>query len=335
MRWPVVYTEHPHTFYEKEAQDYDPGVSDLWSETLVKTWDLLWPSPHMLGSFIWEWQSQGVADKYPDKSREFYLGPDRLRQENNKGIVDGYRNPKPELWIVRMAYSPVVVGARTVQARDGKCTVPLTNHYSFTNLGELSCDWSAMNGAKTLQRGVVRVEGGPMRTVNASFPAPAGMTTLRLEFKHPDGRVVSSANLPVAGVVSPQAPAAMPAGAPLTAQEGVDTLRVANDSQEVVFDKHTGTIRSWRIGDRNLLVGGPILNLGEAAKSGTEEGYFQSPQPPVIEGSQVTSSSGDGGSVRVNVVGDVRNGADGSALGRLTCTYDVSPNGEMRRRLEA
>ena len=32
VRWPVNYTEHPHTFYEKEAQEYDPGVSDLWSE---------------------------------------------------------------------------------------------------------------------------------------------------------------------------------------------------------------------------------------------------------------------------------------------------------------
>ena len=28
-RWPVNYTEHPHTFYEKEAQQYDPGVSDF------------------------------------------------------------------------------------------------------------------------------------------------------------------------------------------------------------------------------------------------------------------------------------------------------------------
>ena len=31
-RWPANFSEHPHIFYQKETQDYDPGASDLWSE---------------------------------------------------------------------------------------------------------------------------------------------------------------------------------------------------------------------------------------------------------------------------------------------------------------
>jgi len=329
VRWPTNYTEHPHTFFEKEAQDYDPGISDLWSETLIKTWNKLWPAPNLLGSFIWEWQNQGVADKNADKTREFWYGPDHLRQENNKGVVDAFRHPKPEWWIVKMAYSPVVVNARSVNSSTGTCTVPLINHYSFTDLAELSCRWMALNGKTVLRSGIVHISCAPMQTVQASFPAPAGMTTLRLEFTHPDGRSVSSANLPVDGVPLAPPPAALAAGAPLTAQDGSDTLRVANGLQEILFDKHTGTIRSWRIGKRNLLVGGPIVNLGEA-KAGNEGGYFKSPQPPVTQGAQVTSTPGTDGSVRVNVTSDVRNGADGSALGTLTCTYDIAANAEMR-----
>ena len=94
-RWGENITEHPHTFYEKEVLDYDPGASDLWSETLIKTWDKLWKAPNILGSFIWEWQNQGIADKNADATTDFWYGPDHLRQENNKGVVTAYRVPKP------------------------------------------------------------------------------------------------------------------------------------------------------------------------------------------------------------------------------------------------
>lgn len=329
VRWPVNYTEHPHTFYEKEAQEYDPGISDLWSETLIKTWDKMWPAPHMLGSFIWEWQSQGIADKNADKTRQFWFGDDHLRQENNKGIVDGYRNPKPELWIVKMAYSPVVVGARSVKATVGTCTVPLTNHYSFTDLSELSCRWIALNGRTTLRSGILHIACAPMQSVEASFPAPAGMTTLRLEFNHADGTSVSSANLSVNGSASAPPPAAMTAGAPLTTLDGLDTLRVANALQEIIFDKHSGTIQSWSVGNRNLLVGGPIVNLGEA-KTGNENGYFKAPQPPITNGAQVTSAPGSDGAVRVSVISNVLTAPLGSPLSTLTCTYDIAANAEIR-----
>lgn len=329
VRFPVNYTEHPHTFFEKEAQDYDPGISDLWSETLIKTWGKLWPAPQMLGSFIWEWQSQGVADKNADHTKDFYYGLDHLRQENNKGIVDGYRHPKPEVWIVKMAYSPVVVGARVVQPRGETCTVPLSNHYSFTDLNELSCRFVAFKGKTPMKTGVLHINCAPLQSVEATFPAPAGMTALRLEFIHPDGRQIMSANLPVQGVIANQAPAAMGGGVSLSTQDGPDTLRVFNGLQSIVFDKNTGLIRSWRVGNRSVLVGGPVVNLGES-KEGNEQDYFKATKPPVTGDAKVTAASGLGNLVRVSVESQVRNGATHSSLGTLTCTYDIAPNAEMR-----
>ena len=78
-------TEHPHTFYEKEVQNYDPGASDLWSETLIKTWDKLWRAPNILGSFIWEWQNQGIADKNADTMTDFWYGPDHHAPGEQQG----------------------------------------------------------------------------------------------------------------------------------------------------------------------------------------------------------------------------------------------------------
>ena len=327
-RWPVNYTEHPHTFYEREAQDYDPGVSDLWSETLIKTWNIIYPAPPLLGSFIWEWQGQGVADKFPDKTKtkEFYYGIDYLRQENNKGIVTGYRVPKPELWIVKMAYSPVEVGARSVGANGA---VPLTNHYSFTNLNELTCRWTAMNGGKTLKSGTMKINCAPLQSVTANFPMTAGATKLRLDFLRADGSSVVAANLPVKGAPVADAPAAKPAGNAVFSADGDGVLRVGNSAQEIDFDKASGTIRSWRVGKNTLLTGGPILNLG-GLKGGRENGYFQTKTPPVTSNAHISTLPGINGALRVSVVNDVKNGDDGAALGTLRCTYDVAPNAEMR-----
>ena len=257
-------SEHPHTFFEKEVQTYDPGVSDVWSEALIKTWDKLWKAPTILGSFIWEWQCQGVADKNADTTTDFYYGPDRLRQENNKGIVDAYRHPKPEWWIVKSVYSPVVAGTRTVAPAGGTCTVPLTNHYSFTDLAELTCRWTALNGAATLQTGTVNVACAPMQSVHATFPAPSGTTVLRLDFQHRDGTSVAAFNLAVEGVPPPAAPPALASGGALATQDGPDTFVIKNTRQQWTFDKHDGTIRSWRVAGRDLLTGGPLLNLGES-----------------------------------------------------------------------
>ena len=327
-KWGTNLTEHPHTFYEKEVQDYDPGASDLWSETLVKTWDKLWKAPNILGSFIWEWQSQGIADKNDDTTTDFWYGPDHLRQENNKGIVSAYRVPKPEWWIVKSVYSPVVVAARTVRPVGGACTVPITNHYSFTDLKELTCRWTALRGSARLRNGVLPLACGPMRSTKASFPAPAGMTALRLEFSRPDGTSVIAFSLAVEGVPLPAAPAALASGGALAVQDGPDTLSISNSIQQIAFDKHTGTISSWRINGREMLLGGPTLNLGQG-KAGSEQGMYRAKQPPVTTNAQVSAVQGADGGVHVAVTGTVLSGAGGSALGTLVSAYDLKPDAEM------
>ena len=330
--WGASLSEHPHTFYEKEVQDYDPGMSDLWSEALIKTWDKLWQAPNILGSFIWEWQSQGIADKNDDTTTDFYYGPDHMRQENNKGIVSAYRVPKPEWWIVKSVYSPVAIAARTVTASGGTAVVPITNHYSFTDLSELTCRWTALSGSSKLQSGILPVVCAPMQSTATAFPAPAGMTTLRLEFNHPDGSSVIAYNLAVDGAALPAAPAALASGGALTTQNGPDTLTVRNSVQQIAFDKHSGTIQSWRVGGQNLLLGGPTLNLGEAKKANGDDDIYHANQPPVTENAAVTATPGADGSLHVAVTSTVLSGAGGSTLGTLATDYVLTPNAQMMVR---
>ena len=89
--------------------------------------------------------------------------------------------------------------AADVTPAAGQCAVPLQNRYSFTDLAELTCRWQALAGEKVLATGESHVAAKPRSTVNATFPATAGMDTLSLEFIHPDGRSVYAVSLKVKG----------------------------------------------------------------------------------------------------------------------------------------
>ena len=327
---PANYSEHPHIFWQPEAENYDPGTHDLWSEALINVWAKVWNAPTILGSFIWEWQNQGIADKNNNPApHEGPWGPDNLFQENHKGIVTAYRVPKPEWWFVKQVYSPVQVGGRTLTADGGNFTVAITNRYSFTDLDELACHWTAYKGAKILKRGVQKINCPPDESVEATFPAPDGVTKLRLEFDHADGSSVVAYNLAVDGAPVPQPPPALAAGDALASQDSADTLHVANNLQEIIFDKHTGNIRSWRVHGKDLVVGGPILNLGEALASG-ERSFYRAPNPPVTDNAQVTATSaGADGIIRVSVTANVLTATGGTALGTLASTYDIKPDAEV------
>jgi beta-galactosidase len=325
---PAQFSEQPHIFYQKDAQDYDPGASDLWSETLTRTWAKIRKAPTILGSFIWEWQNQGIADKNPDRKRDFYYGPDRLRQENNKGVVDSYRNPKPEYWIVKMAYSPIGIETRTVTPTGRICLVALVNRYSFTDLSELACRWTAFGGEKALQTGIAHIACAPGSAVTASFPAPVGMTALRLEFIRPNGVAVTLARLAVPGAPAPTPPHSLVNGGSLTTQGEGGITRVGNALVQVMFDTQAGTIHSWRVGGRDVLTAGPALALGES-RAGNEKGYYHAAQPPVLGGTVVTTDDQSDGSVRFGVTAPVQASAGGQTLGTLAVTYDVRPTGEI------
>jgi len=119
------------------------------------------------------------------------------RSSGASGPVTADRKITPVYATLKKAYSPVNTTAREVAPAAGQCVVPLQNRYSFTDLSELTCQWQALAGEKVLAQGESHVAAKPRSTVDASFPATAGMDTLRLEFFHPDGRSVYVTSLRV------------------------------------------------------------------------------------------------------------------------------------------
>ena len=326
---PATFSENPHIFWQREALDYDPGVSDLWGEALQHAWDMIWPEPTILGSFIWEWQNQGIADKFPDKTREFYDGPTHLRQENNKGVVDAYRNPKPQWAYVRMVYSPIGFGKDTARPVAGAITLPIENRYSFTNLSELKCRWTALSGDKPLQGGERAIACAPGETVFAGFPSTAGTTAVRIEFCRPDGSSVIGHIVPIAGASIDRPTISAASIGKIIVDDNPAELRIHVGSGSVLsFNRATGTLETWSVGKRALVTGGSNLNLGESRKRGeAPKDFLYGPEPPVIDGARLTWRRA-ANKIIVTTVGHVHDSGDEKAnWGSLSTTYSVGADG--------
>nr|MDQ2686510.1 hypothetical protein [Armatimonadota bacterium] len=131
------------------------------------------------------------------------------------------------------------------------------------------------------------------------------------------------------GVPLPAAPPALASGGTLTAQNGPDTLTVRNGLQQLVFDKHTGTIQSWTVRGQDRLNGGPALNLGGLKLGADDPAFHQTKQLPVTTDAKVSAAPGADGTIRVTTTSTVLAGPGGAILGTLATTYDVTPSAEM------
>jgi beta-galactosidase len=353
---PFVITEGPHIFYTTEALSYDYGIKDFWGLALAKEWNELWKSDSALGAFIWEWQDQGLADKFPEKdavdpvaaglagtnadtgagatAKGGESAATALRGNNNKGIVDGFRNVKPEYWQVKMVYSPVVIEAREVAVANGQYVIPLRNRYSFTDLSELACHWQALAGDKVLAGGTAHFACPPRSDATGKLPAIPRAETLALQFVHPDGRTVFQARLGMPGAKPPGAPAPLPPSGPVRMEDRPNQLLVHAGGADLAIDKQTGLISSWRAQGQNLISSGPILNLGEGRAYHGEHNwqknsFLQTAQPPLLKNVSVKTGPGSDGGVLVTISGDVYLAESPEAKGELIYSLRVHPEAKI------
>ncbi len=327
---PAMLTEGPHIIYTTNTMNYDYGVKDFWGQGLLLQWKLLWSVDTMLGAFIWEWQDQGLADKFPGRAG---ITSDGLRENNFKGFVDGYRHVKPEYFNVKMVYSPIVVDARDFEIVNQRITLPIQNRYSFTDLSELTCHWEAFAGDKLLARGEKQIPCAPRSASTASFAVTPGMDALRLEFIHPDGRSIYFTRLEIKGLKHPAPPAAKVVAGMVKLQDFGDQIRVSTGQAEFVVNKLDGAVASWTVNGQPLLAGNFILNLGanrQPLRSGGEDSKNSliSKQDAQLKNAVVTAQSAGDRAV-ITVSSDVSLVESTNSKGTLVENYTVRPDGQI------
>lgn len=213
---PHIHLENPNTWDIRLGAD--PGMWERWGPVLQREWDVCWKYDTVPGLFPFEWQDRAVADHCPTKIYTYF--PDTgINLLKIKGLVDGFRNPRPSLYEVKMVYSPVQVG-NVFTTSDGDVTFPITNRYSFTDLSYLKMTWELQRDGKTIESGhqAINQPARSAGTVELSLPKSslAKADALQVDFIHPNGNNVVSHRFVLKDVVpSSVMNPALPDGLPI------------------------------------------------------------------------------------------------------------------------
>lgn len=201
---------------------------------------------------------------------------------NNKnfcanGLVGPDREVQPELVEVKKVYQEIGVEAGDLDKQE----IVVKNKFLFTNMNKYEGSWELLEDGVVIQSGtfdedqmnlppltekalkipyeITEPKAGAEYFVNISFKlkenelwADAGHEIAMGQFKLPVEVPETEA------VTMDQIPA-------LTADDTEDCVNIAGENFTLTFDKHTGTIASFKFQDTELIASGPIPNFWRAA----------------------------------------------------------------------
>ncbi len=261
----------------------DPGERDYYIAPLIPVWDAVQTSKNVQASIIWAW----VDDAFlvPGRDSEYGRGGigepehalDRIYKMPGRGvvgdapwgIVDGWRRKKPEFWHVKMLFSPVHMRDRDLPAwKSGDpATFTVDNRYEFTNLSELSLEWSSGAQHGTLHPDIAPLTRGQISIPVGSQTKPGDALSLR--FLDSKGQLVIPHRMQL-GIAPPvAAETAKPGslsylheaawlGGPMERFVGQNS---AGDNFEIAFDGANGRIRRALIDKHSVIYGTPKLHV--------------------------------------------------------------------------
>ena len=237
---PVLHDECTHVpCYNRTEHRRDPHVRAFWGEGLAKFWNSIWNTEGALGGAIWA----GIDET------DIYVGGDTRLEW---GIIDVWRRPKPEHYMTRKAYSPVIAA---LAENDGAVCIRIENRFCHTNLSEVTVAWQYAGKSGSL-RGP---EAMPRATAELELPiAPIAGEKLRLEFRDAWGNKVDEylfIPLPKPDAVAPEITTA------LRIAEDNDTMTVMGESFKLRFSKTSCLLEAGEANEETILIGGPVLHV--------------------------------------------------------------------------
>lgn len=262
----------------------DPGERDYYIDPLIPVWDAVQISKNVQGSMIWAWVDDiflvpGRDSEYgrggignPEHALDgIYHMPGRgIVGDAPWGIVDGWRRKKPEFWHVKMLMSPIHLHESDLSAWKPNDAAPVVveNRYEFTNLSEVSVQWSVGEQHGTLHPdiaphsvGKILIPVGPQtkpgRVVSLNFVDAKAQSIIPYRFKlgvvpiaisEPSHKPESLRYLHEASWL----------GGPMERFVGENS---EGDSFEIAFDGANGRIRRALINRQSVLYATPKLHI--------------------------------------------------------------------------
>jgi len=247
---------------------------------LLEYWDIFYKYKRIQGGFVWDWLDQGIRTRSQDGRDYFAYGGDFGDEPNDdrfliNGLVFPDRTPSPGLVEYKKIIEPVKVDP--VDLATGK--VRIVNRYDFVSLDHLCMTWNVMCDGTVLESGAMpipSVAAGKSKTVTIPFTTPAVLQPGADYWLNIGFSLACAANWAEAGHEIAWAQFKLPIDVPdvsrvsisdmpeLRTQETANTIHVAGQQFDLVFDKIRGTISEWRFESMPLLTEGPHLDIWRA-----------------------------------------------------------------------
>ncbi|NOX89190.1 MAG: DUF4981 domain-containing protein, partial [Calditrichaeota bacterium] len=264
---PLILCEYSHAMGNSNG-----NLSDYW--------EIIEKYPNLQGGFIWDWVDQGIA-RTDEKGRKWWafggdFGPEGTPSDFNfciNGLVSPDRTPHPALWEVKKVYQNV--GFEAVPFSPNR--IKIKNKFAFTNLNKFNIEYTVeANGKEVFRRRLpgLNVAPGEEETVELQLPMAAPQSgveyTLNFAVKTaaPEGLISADHAIATEQFILPWSQEAEPLKIDdlpeIKVRESKKSIRVKGESFELVFDKTTGTIRSFKSFGVELLKRGPLPNFWRA-----------------------------------------------------------------------
>lgn len=249
---PVLHDEFAHIpCYEVDEQREDPNTHVFWGRSIQEGWEKIFDTDGALGADLWGGIDdefilpEGVAEKWQSHA------PGRVAGYGSWGcVLDIYRREKPEAYMTRKAYSPVVLEEKRALRAEGKLFVPVRNRFDHTSLAEveLRCSLDGERSDVVKLPAVAPHESGVLVLEEKAAQAE----TVRFEFWFA-GRRVDEYELHRDAANKPVQPAAGPR--PVWTEDADEIAVFCQNGAEYRFSKQEGGLVSGSVNGKVLLKG--------------------------------------------------------------------------------
>lgn len=250
----------------------DPGIRDYYIEPLLQIYEDFYYSRTVNASMIWAWSDDifcvpnygleyGRVAPFVNFAEDYYLIEDRgIVGDAPWGLIDGWRRPKPEYWLLKKLHTPVKISEEPLAISNDLLHLIIENRFDFLNLNDLEIVWNIDDEIGKLKADIAPREQKtvlikpdsdvkPGQKINITIFDPSGI--LLDEYSVP--LVVKKINKPELGFIKPKV------------LQIYESKKMSSSGPRIVGNGFEFSLSqySWGMGDgflhRNLVSGRSVL----------------------------------------------------------------------------